>query len=125
MNPDSAKYQFFEETFRISKHTEIRSFIRIITEYWGLEPPGKFYLYDDNGEKINYNFNTDKMHDLIFGSPDGKFYMDKIMELRMRKDFANKDIFPPGPRKFSLYLGDDLFETTYKQWIYAKRLVFE
>ena len=124
-NPDSIKYQFHEETFRISKMTELKSFIRIITDYWGLDPPGKYFLYDDNGEVINFSFTLDKMDDPIFQTPDNKYYMDKIMETVMRKDFYNKDLFPAGPRKFVLYLGDGEFGGLYNKWIDAKRVIYE
>ena len=51
--------------------------------------------------------------------------MDKIIETVMVKDFKDKDLFPPGPRKYVLYLGDEQFEFTYRLWIKAKRDAYE
>ena len=114
-------YQFYEETFRISKITDIRHFLRTCSEYWGLDPPSQFFFYDDNGEKINYSYAQDKMLDSAFINHR---CLDKIIETVMVKDFANKDLFPPGPRKYLLYLGDEEFENTYKKWMKAKRDLF-
>ena len=48
-NPNSAKYQFCIETFRISKVTDFKTFHNIVTDYWGLEKRN-FRFYDDNGD---------------------------------------------------------------------------
>jgi hypothetical protein len=121
-DPNSVMYQYYEETFKISKITDIRAFLRTCSEYWGLEPISKYSFYDDNGEKINYSWNDDKMLDPTLGKIRT---IEKIIENAMVKDFLNKDLFPNEPRRYLLYLGDDKFEETYKDWIDAKRHLYD
>ena len=87
-----------------------------------MDPPGNYYLYDDNGEKINFSYNLDKWLDSAYNNHRT---MDKIMENVMVKDFQYKDLFPPGNRLNVLYLGDQNFDETYRMWIKAKRDVYE
>ena len=99
INPDSLKYQFYEETFRISRYTDIRQFLVIVCDYWGLSlltAAKPVYLFDDNGEKINYNYKDNVLLDNTFMCRT----MDKIMESVMVKDLKDKELFPSGTRRY-------------------------
>lgn len=56
-DPDSEKFCFLSTSFRYSKKTHIKDFLKIACDFWAL-PENKFDFFDDNGEKCE---------DIIFG----------------------------------------------------------
>ena len=109
-NPDSTKYQYCLETFRISKITDIKLFHRLCCEHWGLEIKD-FNFYDDNGDILD-------AEDL---GKNGTRSVEKVMETVLVREFKDKDLFPPGPRIAMLYLGTAGFEEKYKKVMGLKR----
>jgi hypothetical protein len=41
----------YNESFRISKHTEILPLKKIACDFWGIEDVTGWHLYDENGDK--------------------------------------------------------------------------
>ena len=41
----------YNETFRISRHTEILALKKIACDFWGIEDVTGWNIYDENGEK--------------------------------------------------------------------------
>lgn len=103
-NPFSIKYQFCVDTFRISKKTDIKSFLKAVCEHWGLSS-SDFMFFDDNGDPITEE-DTGK---------GGSLSIEKLMEMNFTKEQKDKDIFAPGPRKAMLYLGSKGFEQKYRK----------
>ena len=104
----SDNYEFYQETFRISKISDMKSFKQIICKYWAIEPR-KFDFYDDNGEKLDEE---------EFGRQD---QLEKIMETVMVKELKDKDLYPPGPRQVLLYIGDENFSKNFKAMMDKRR----
>ena len=44
-------WKSFNESFRISKHTEILQLKKITCDFWGIEDVTGWHLYDENGDK--------------------------------------------------------------------------
>lgn len=92
------KYKLYEETFRISKVTDFKSFHKSVCEYWGLDPSKYSEFYDDNGELIDFD---------AIGNDNPT--LSKIIETLEKNEVKYKDLAPPGPRRAVLYLGDKKF----------------
>jgi hypothetical protein len=98
------------ETFRISKITDSKTFHKIVCEHFGVSDD-YFYFFDDNGDRLD----EDDM-----GLNKGR-KVEKVLEATTMRELKDKDLFPPGPRRAMLYLGDDKFEEKYKKHMLLKR----
>lgn len=100
------KYKFYSESFRISKSTDAKLFLRIICEYWGLDLK-KFTFFDDNGEHIEM--------DTLVANSGGNLSIDQLVNSCMSKELKNKELMPKGPRQVTLYVGEHIYSKNGKQ----------